>query len=150
MKKIHINNDNNWATPPYFYRKLDERFDFDFDPCPYNDGELEFDGLEIEWGERNFVNPPYSRKLKELFVKKGIEESNKGKLCVFLLPVSTSTALFHDYIVPNASEIMLVRGRLKFGKIDKDGNFYLPLNKHGKVSGGTKDSMVIVFDGRNS
>lgn len=83
MKKIHINNDNNWATPPYFYRKLDERFNFDFDPCPYNEGELKFDGLEIEWGNRNFVNPPYSRKLKELFVKKGIEEANKGKLCVF-------------------------------------------------------------------
>lgn len=55
MKKIHINNDDNYATPPYIYKKLDERFDFDFDPCPYNEDEIEQCGLEIEWGERNFT-----------------------------------------------------------------------------------------------
>ena len=147
MRKIHINNDDNYATPPDFYKKLDERFNFDFDPCPYCEGEV-VDGLSIEWGERNFVNPPYSRKLKEAFVRKGVEEMKKGKLCVFLLPVSTSTELFHDWIKPNATEIEFIRGRIKFGKLDKDGNFYLPLNKHGKTQSGTKDSMVVVFDGR--
>ena len=96
-----------------------------------------------------FVNPPYSRKLKEAFVIKGVEEMKKGKLCVFLIPVSTSTALFHDWIKPNATEIEFIRGRIKFGKLDKNGNFYLPLNKHGKTQSGTKDSMVVVFDGRS-
>lgn len=99
-------------------------------------------------GERSFVNPPYSQKLKEAFVKKGVEEMNKGKLCVFLIPVSTSTKLFHEWIKPNATEIVFVRGRIKFGKLDENGNFYLPLNKYGKTSSGTKDSMVVVFDGR--
>lgn len=37
MKKIHINNDDNYATPPEFYADLDKRFHFDFDPCPYNE-----------------------------------------------------------------------------------------------------------------
>ena len=86
--------------------------------------------------------------LKEAFIKKGIEEMKKGKLCVFLLPVSTSTKLFHELIKPNATEIEFIKGRIKFGKYDKDGNFYLPLNKDGKTSSGTKDSMVVVFDGR--
>lgn len=133
MKNIHINNDYNYATPPLFYLGLNEEFHFDFDPCPYNENEILIDGLKIDWGNINFVNPPYSQKLKELFVIKAIEESKKGKTCVLLIPVSTSTKLFHDHIKPNAKEIRFVKGRIKFGKIDKEGNFYLPLNKHGKT-----------------
>ncbi len=148
MRKIHINNDDNYATPPSLYNELNSRFNFDFDPCPYNEGDVKVNGLDIEWGNSNFVNPPYSRKLKEAFVKKGIEEMKKGKLCVFLIPVSTSTKLFHDYILPNATKIEFIRGRIKFGKRDKDGNFYLPLNKNGKVQAGTKDSMLVIFEGR--
>jgi hypothetical protein len=143
--KIHINNDDNYATPPDFYEQLNKRFNFDFDPCPYNPGEILIDGLKIDWGMRNFVNPPYSRKLKEAFIKKAIQEMKKGKLSVFLIPVSTSTKLFHQYIKPHASEIEFVKGRIKFGKIDNNGNFYLPLNKKGKTQSGTKDSMIVIF-----
>jgi len=50
MKNIHINNDDNYATPPEFYNKLNARFNFDFDPCPYNEGPIITDGLKIEWG----------------------------------------------------------------------------------------------------
>lgn len=144
-KKIHINNDDNYATPPEFYEELNKRFNFDFDPCPYNEGEIVVDGLKIDWGVVNFINPPYSKKLKEAFIKKGIEESKKGKTCVFLIPVSTSTKLFHEIIKPNAKEIIFVKGRIKFGKLDKYGNFYLPLNKKGKTQSGTKDSMIVIF-----
>ena len=147
MKNIHINNDDNYATPPELYNELNERFKFDFDPCPYNEGEIEVDGLKIDWGQSNFVNPPYSQKIKEQFVIKGIEEMKKGKTSVFLIPVSTSTKLFHNYIKPNASEINFLEGRVKFGKIDENGNFYLPLNSKGKTQSGTKDSMIVVFKG---
>ena len=148
MKKIHINNDDNYATPPNLYEELNKRFNFDFDPCPYNEGKILKNGLEIEWGERNYINPPYSQKLKEDFVKKGIQEMKKGKLCVFLLPVSTSTSLFHDYIKPNATSIEFLKGRIKFGKINSEGEFYYPLGKNGKIQSGTKDSMIVIFDGR--
>lgn len=148
MRNIHINNDDNYATPPEFYEELNRRFNFDFDPCPYNEGEIINDGLKIEWGCSNFINPPYSQKLKEAFIKKGIEEMNKGKVCVFLIPVSTSTKLFHEAIKPNATSIEFIKGRIKFGKIDVNGNFYLPLNSKGKTQSGTKDSMIVVFDGR--
>jgi site-specific DNA-methyltransferase (adenine-specific) len=145
MKNIHINNDDNYATPPEFYNKLNKEFNFDFDPCPYNEGIIINDGLTIDWGKSNFVNPPYSQKLKEQFIIKGIEEMKKGNTSVFLIPVSTSTKLFHDYIKPNASEIRFIKGRIKFGKINNNGEFYLPLNKFGKTQSGTKDSMIIVF-----
>ena len=114
------NSGDDWATPKDFYNKLDSIYHFDFDPCPY---QADFDGLQIEWGGRNYVNPPYSRKLKEAFVNKALEESKKGKLCVMLLPVSTSTALFHDVIKPNAKKIEFIRGRLKFEQRDADGVF---------------------------
>jgi hypothetical protein len=145
MKNIHINNDDNYATPPELYNKLNLEFNFDFDPCPYNENEIINDGLIVEWGNSNYVNPPYSQKLKELFVIKAINESKKGKICVLLIPVSTSTKLFHDHIQPNAKEIRFLKGRIKFGKRDLNGNFYLPLNVNGKTQSGTKDSMIVVF-----
>ena len=145
MKNIHINNDDNYATPPELYNELNKEFNFNFDPCPYNEGEIINDGLKIDWGKSNFVNPPYSQKLKEQFIIKGIEEMKKGNVSVFLIPVSTSTKLFHDYIKPNASEIRFLKGRVKFGKINNDGEFYYPLNKYGKVQSGTKDSMIVIF-----
>ena len=85
------------------------------------------------------------QKLKEQFIIKGIEEMKKGNVSVFLIPVSTSTKLFHDYIKPNANEIRFLKGRVKFGKINDNGEFYYPLNKYGKVQSGTKDSMIVIF-----
>lgn len=148
MRKIHINNDDNYATPPELYNELNERFNFDFDPCPYNEGEILVDGLTIDWGKMNFVNPPYSGKLKEQFIIKAIEEMKKGNSSLFLIPVSTSTKVFHNYIIPYADNIEFVKGRIKFGKRDKDGNFYLPLNKEGKTQSGTKDTMLVFFKGK--
>ena len=136
MKKKNQTDSNNWRTPKDFYDKLDSEFHFDFDPCPFNAGEItpENDGLLIPWGKRNFINPPYSRLLKESFVKRAISESKKGAVCVMLLPVSTSTALFHDLIQPNALEIRFVRGRLYFVSDDPA--------KNGRPM---YDSMVVVF-----
>ena len=87
------------------------------------------------------MNPPYSRKLKEAFVIKAIEESKKGKLCVMLLPVSTSTKLFHEHIQPNAKEIRFVKGRIKFLGVNTKGEYVT--NKSPM-----HDSMVVIFDGR--
>ena len=147
MKKIHINSDNNYATPPVLYNELNREFNFTFDPCPYNENEItpDTDGLLLEWGASNFVNPPYSQKLKEAFILKAVEEQAKGKRSVFLIPVSTSTKIFHHVIKPYAKEIRFLKGRIKFGKLDKAGNFYFPLNKKGKVQSGTKDSMIVIF-----
>lgn len=140
MKNRNIKHSDNWATPKDLYIKLDKEFYFDFDPCPLNTGEItpDTDGLLIEWGQRNFINPPYSRKLKDAFVKRAIQESKKGKLCVMLLPVSTSTALFHDYIQPNAKQIRFIKGRVKFQGVNTKGEFVTN-------SAGMHDSMIVIF-----
>ena len=56
---------DDWCTPKELYDSLNYEFNFDFDPCPYHST---FNGLEVEWGKRCFVNPPYS-KVKEFLVK---------------------------------------------------------------------------------
>lgn len=107
----------DWKTPKDFYKKLDQEFHFDFDPCVNNYVRLirringKSDGLKCNWGGANFVNPPYNRITD--WIKKGYEEFLKGKLVVFLIPSRTDTKWFHDYILPYA-EIRFIKGRLKF------------------------------------
>lgn len=131
MKNRLVQHDN-WATPKEVYDKLNEEFIFDFDPCPLN---YKVDGLTCEWGKSNFINPPYSRKLKEAFIRKAFEETQKNKTCVLLLPVSTSTKIFHEIILPNA-EIRFIKGRI---------NFLANGKQNDKYKSGQMDSMLIIF-----
>jgi len=101
----------DWNTPKDLYEKLDEEFNFDFDPCPSNwDGT--WDGLTIEWKQRNYVNPPYGRQLSK-WLAKGWLEAQKGKLVVFLLPARTDTKWWHEYVM-RADEVRFIKGRLQF------------------------------------
>jgi len=139
MKNRNTNSGDQWQTPEYIYDSLHKEFNFDFDPCPLREViTTETDGLLIEWGQTNFVNPPYTRHLKEAFILKAIEESKKGKTCVLLIPVSTDTAIYHDHIVPNAKEIRFLRGRVKFKGINTQG-VYVTNNC------GMSGSMIVVF-----
>jgi site-specific DNA-methyltransferase (adenine-specific) len=124
---------NNWSTPAYLYDELNAEFSFTFDPCPLNHNLYEWDGLEVDWGKSNFVNPPYDRKGKEAFINKAHQEQLKGNLSVMLLPVSTSTKIFHGVILPNA-EVRFIKGRVKFG---------------GAKGCGTFDSMLCIFRPKN-
>jgi hypothetical protein len=92
-------------------------------------------------GGVNYVNPPYSRKLKTAFVLRGVEMMKRGKTSVFLIPVSTSTALFHDVIKPNATEIRFVRGRIAFCGVNTKDEY----TETGK---GMHDSMIVIFKGK--
>lgn len=144
MKNRNIQHSDNWATPKYLYDILNKEFCFDFDPCPLFTGKItrKNDGLLREWGGVCYVNPPYSKGLKEAFVIKAIEESKKGKLCVMLLPVSTSTKLFHDIILPNISEpIRFLKGRVKFVGINTKGEL---VNNKAPMH----DSMIVIFGTR--
>ncbi len=101
----------DWKTPENLYKKLNKEFKFNFDPCPTGHPELLPDGLNIEWGDSNFVNPPYKEIAK--WIKKGFEEWKKGKTVVFLIPSRTCTRWWHAYCM-NATEIRFIKGRLKF------------------------------------
>lgn len=136
MKNRNLVNSDDWETPKELYNELDKEFHFDFDPCPLHS---EFDGTLKSWGLCNFINPPYSRKLKEIFIKKAHQEWKKGKTCVLLLPVSTSTKIFHEYIY-NQAEIRFIKGRVKFKGINTFG-------KEVNNKCGMHDSMIVIFRG---
>lgn len=135
MKNRNLKHSDNWETPQGLYDELNAEFKFTFDPCPLN---ARFDGLKISWKKSNFINPPYSRKLKEQFIHKAVRKSAMGKTCVMLLPVSTSTVIFHEIIKPCAHEIRFLRGRVKFKGYNTKG-IYVTNNC------GMHDSMIVVF-----
>ncbi len=55
-----------------------------------------------------------------------------------LLPVSTSTKLFHNHIKPNAKEIRFVEGRIRFSGINTKGEYVTTKSP-------MHDSMVVIF-----
>ena len=73
----------------------------------------EDDALSKSWAnERVWLNPPYGRGVGK-WVKKCYEESLEGTLVVALLPSSTGTSWFQDYILGKA-DIEFLRGRIRF------------------------------------
>lgn len=112
---------DKWGTPDNIYLPLHAEFGFSLDPCcehetakclkHYTPAE---NGLLYSWThEICFVNPPYSRGNIDKWVKKCYEESLLGTVVVALLPVSTSSAWFHDWVLGKA-EIRFIRGRIQF------------------------------------
>jgi hypothetical protein len=80
-----------WATPPDMMKELNDEFDFDYDPCPHPRPK-DYDGLEADWGERNYVNPPFLGGYMK-WVHKSIEEHKKNKLIVFIIPMYACRAV---------------------------------------------------------
>tara|TARA_R100000654_G_scaffold68653_2_gene97743 strand:- start:2616 stop:3053 length:438 start_codon:yes stop_codon:yes gene_type:complete len=114
IKLFSSKKTDNWATPKKLYDDLNKEFSFDFDPCPLNSN---FNGLEVKWGKRNFVNPPYSN-VKGFLIKAHEEIKNgNAELCVFLTFANTDTKWFHDYCY-GYGEIRFIKGRLKFVDIN--------------------------------
>lgn len=174
MKNRNLDHKDHWQTPKCFYDKWDRIFNFDFDPCPLYHNIDMWDGLIVDWGLRSYINPGYSLDIKTAFVIKAIEESKKGKLCFMLLPVSTSTSLYHDLILPNVWHKEEVKGRIPFigttqfgQKINHpkpwgDGTVMVPNKKYNPKDpdsqeflkkpeyikqAGQHDSMIVIFKG---
>lgn len=87
--QVHVGG-RYWRMPPEDMAKLAE-FPFDFDPCPY---PRTFDGLTRDWGDWNFVNPPFRRADGDgagptAFVRKAIEQQKHGKSSVLVLPTQS-------------------------------------------------------------
>lgn len=113
---------DNWATPQDFFDNLNEEFHFTLDPCANEENHKcdlfytkEQDGLTKDWGGHVvFCNPPYGKEIAD-WVRYSYEQSQKpNTTVVMLIPASTDTRYFHDYIYGKA-EIRFIKGRLKFG-----------------------------------
>jgi len=98
---IQKSKTDNWATPVHILKEYAHEFGELFDPCPLNSS---FDGLDIEWKDVNFVNPPYSCWGKWVKI---------GKTSIFLIPSRTDTKAWHEFVMKG--EVRFIKGRLKFG-----------------------------------
>lgn len=99
---------DDWKTPIFIYEQALQLGLFD--PCPF---QSPFDGLAIEWGEKNFVNPPYSQLKK--WIEKSIEERKKGKKIILLIPARTDTKAFR-LLYDFGTEFYFIEGRLRFNE----------------------------------
>jgi site-specific DNA-methyltransferase (adenine-specific) len=110
----------DWGTPPNLFIELDKEFCFTIDGAADAGNalvprffSLEQNALTQSWqGERVFLNPPYVRTLK--FVQKAVSECQGKCLVVMILPVRAGNRAWQQYILPKATEIRYLPGRLTF------------------------------------
>lgn len=103
--------DDTWRTPAALRLSLEQEFGALWDPCP---GDT-IDGLSTPWQKRVFLNPPYGRGKIAAWLVKAIHEASNGALVVALLPSYTGSPWWHDLVIPHATEIRFLRGKLRFG-----------------------------------
>ena len=121
---VHFSSkSNDWRTPPWLFKQLDEEFHFDLDSAADKDSALcpryytaEQDALKQDWGKdgkTHFCNPPYGRLIGK-FVAKAYEETLKDNslTVVLLIPARTDTRWWHAYCA--MGEVRFIKGRLKF------------------------------------
>ena len=126
-------NKDHWRTPQWLFDLLDKEFNFDLDPCGdskhllrrnlqtitpegifYGDSSDERfnDGLTQNWNTRIvFVNPPFTNKID--WIDKCYNEGNNGATVVLLIPCSTDTKWWHNYVM-KCTEIRFIEGRITF------------------------------------
>jgi len=86
-------------------------FDDWFDPCPLNPEWL-IDGLNINWKDRTFVNPPYSGPLE--WVQKSIDEHQTNGHTIVLLLKHDSSTLWYKLLHEAGARFLMIQGRLKY------------------------------------
>jgi phage N-6-adenine-methyltransferase len=111
-----------WATPSHVFAALDAEFTFELDVCatPKNAKCARFfttkeDGLAQKWTGSVWMNPPYQRRVLELWVAKAAREAAYGATVVALIPARPDTIWWHEHVMAQATEVRFVRDRLKFG-----------------------------------
>ena len=114
-----------WRTPRAVMQMLEAEFGaFDFDPCPVGGSG----GLEADWGTGLiFVNPPFKKPSGGSWVgewvAKAWESAKEGATVVMLLPAKTDVRWWHEYVLPHASDIRFIKGRLKFSEHKNGATF---------------------------
>lgn len=110
---LHSNKNDDVPTPPEMLSALQNLFHFDYDPCPLYGLENEAvpDGLalDVAWGRRNFINPPYSN-IKPWICRAIASET----LCVMLLPARLHSLYWRNFVWPNAKTIYLLCEGVQF------------------------------------
>lgn len=135
---------DTWQTPQYIFNWLHSQFDFDIDLAASDDHHYcgmyftkDYSALDADWwnnGQIGFCNPPYSKI--DPWIDKAVIESRRGFTTVMLIPMCNGEKRWWE-IYEEASEIIHIVGRI---------GFIHPITGEA-VSGNSKGSCVVVFDG---
>jgi phage N-6-adenine-methyltransferase len=116
---------DDWATPEDLFSALDLEFQFTLDVAASAKNakckkyfNKRVNGLQQDWkkGSRGgavFCNPPYGKGVAD-WLQKAFKEAQAGCTVVCLIPFRSDTKYFHEDILHKASEIRLIKGRLKY------------------------------------
>lgn len=114
---LFSSNSTEWATPQAFYERLNEEFHFTLDVCASEENhkcqtyfDIDTNGLLQKWDQPWWCNPPYGRGIGKWTQKASIALAPG----VMLLPARTDTKWFHWDVLPHASELRFIEGRLSF------------------------------------
>lgn len=122
----HNSGENEWYTPTeYIDAVIKVMGDIDCDPASTEVANrivgakvfftAEQDGLQQKWGERVYMNPPYSTLLVAQFAESLVSRIGSGEVqqAVVLVNNATDTVWFHR-MMEIAASICLVRKRVRF------------------------------------
>ena len=117
----------DWETPQAFFDELDQEFGFTVDVCATEGNAkceqyftLEQDALTQQCQGVCWMNPPYGRQIQK-WIHKAYESALDGATVVCLLPASTDTAWWHDYVM--RGEVRFIRGRMRFSGMKVNAPF---------------------------
>tara|TARA_R110002050_G_scaffold11883_3_gene39516 strand:+ start:178 stop:618 length:441 start_codon:yes stop_codon:yes gene_type:complete len=136
--------------PPKIWEQLKTEFKFTIDLCASDDNHLleryytiDDDCLTQDWtDEIGFLHPLFDSKIGK-FVKKAYD--SKG-VFVLLIPASTHTKYFHEYLYKKENvEIRFLRKPVKGFRFGKDDGSKDDETKIGYI----KSLMVCIIDNRN-
>ena len=167
-------NNQQWATRWNTFHSIEEQLnrDYNLDPCCFEETakcenfltpeqdlftvKNPLDYFDKESSLQIFMNPEYGRNQKK-FVEKVVDWCEYDNIVAdVLIPARTDTALYHDIILPKATSIRFVRGRITFGSDEywewlweqetlDNGKKNFLFGKHGKMNAAPFPSMVVSF-----
>lgn len=132
-----------WQTPLNifeFWDKVVDGFTHDVAAADYNHLVPSYftekdNALSLEWGEKNWCNPPYSDISS--WVEKAIEQAWKGKYTVMLVPSNIDTRWFSSAVDCAKCRIAFFTGkRIHFIRADTGE----------QIKGNPRGSMFLIFE----
>jgi len=161
MQAVWSTGKDDWGTPRALFQKLHDEFNFCVDVCANKENALldqwigpgaEYEDALGVWQytcklphsakryyiHSYFMNPPYSNVAE--FMERMATEMDNNPLVrgVALVAARTDTKWFHDYVLPKASEIRFIKGRVQFAGAPSSAPFPSMIVVYNTIIGGEK------------
>lgn len=133
-------------TPVSMVNDLSQVFSWDLDVCSGSPNVCktyftkEQNSLIQDWGnyDLRWANVPYGRGIGAWYEKAA---NQKSGATVMLVPSRTDTKYWHEF-VPMASQVVFIKGRLKFGDAPNSAPFPSAFVVFGEISDEQRDKLA--------